>query len=203
MRTFYFVGMAVLLLFSVSCARTPQEGLIDSFEGEIGSKTVDFGSSPGSSLKVEADKNLKICEEQSMKLDYNLKPAGYMWVARGYGLDVKGADKWLISPEEINWKEDNAFSLYMYGRNSGGVVAFDLKDSGGEAWRFFLDDDFRGWKEIICPLDEFFPRADWQPEGATRNEVLDFPIMSFQFEPFMLGEGVYRFDCVKLVKIKK
>ena len=203
MRFFYILFILVLLVFSASCAKQPKEVLIDSFEGEINSNTVDFGSSENSSLKVAAERNLKVCGEQSLKLDYDLKASGYMWAARGWGLDVKTANKWLISPEDINWRKYNAISLYMYGTNSGAVVAFDFKDAKGEVWRFLLDDDFQGWKEITCPFLEFFPRSDWQPETATRDEILDFPIRSFQFEPRSAGKNIYYFDCVKLVRVKR
>ena len=192
--------ISLFLIFSSSCTKAPPEFLIDSFEGEISSETVDFGSSNNSSLTVVSDKEIKACGEQSLRLDFELNPSGYMWAARGYSLKIDGAAKWEASPRDIKWSKYNAFSLYMHGRNSGGVIAFDLKDSGGELWRFFLDDDRAGWKEFICPFAGFFPRRDWQPENADRNEVLDFPIMSFQFEPRIMGKGVYYFDCVKLIK---
>ncbi len=191
-----------LFLFCTGCEKGPGEVLIDSFEGKISSKTVDFGSSQGSFLAVSADKKLKVCGEQSIKLQYNLKSSGYMWAARGYSLDVKEAAAWLIKPQDINWPKYNAVSLSMYGSNSAGVIAFDIKDSGGELWRFLLDDDFQGWKELICPFSGFFPRKDWQPENADSNEVLDFPIMSFQFEPRLPGKAAYNFDCIKIIRVK-
>ena len=199
---FFPLFISLFLIFSSSCSPGPSELLLDSFEGKINKETVDFGSSENSSLKVTASRDIKVCGEQSLKLDYELNPSGYMWIARGYGLDIKGAAQWLIEPKDINWAEYNAFSLSMYGNSSRGIIAFDLKDSGGELWRFFLDDDASGWKEVICPLAEFFPRGDWQPENADRNEVLDFPIMSFQFEPRITGKGVYYFDCIKLIRVK-
>ena len=125
-----------------------------------------------------------------------------MWIARGFNLDVKGAAQWLVKPEEINWKEYNALAISMYGDNSGGVIAFDIKDAGGEMWRYLLDDDFKGWKNISCSFSEFFPRKDWQPQDAQVNELLDLPIMSFQFEPRLPGKGTYYFDCVKLIRVK-
>ncbi len=194
--------ISLFLVFSSNCAKGPSELLLDSFEGRINKETVDFGSSENSFLKVTASQDIKACGEQSLKLDYQLNPSGYMWVARGYGLDIKGAAKWEVSPQDIKWPEYNAFSLSMYGRSSGGVIAFDIKDSRGELWRFFLDDDKSGWKEVICPLAEFFPRGDWQPEDSEGNQVLDFPIMSFQFEPRIIGRGVYYFDCIKLIRTK-
>ena len=36
-----------------------------------------------------------------------------------------------------------------------------------------------------------------------KNEVMDFPIMSFQFEPRLYGKGLYYFDCIKLIRVKK
>ncbi len=168
-----WLGLVSIVLV-LSCSQCPNEVLLDSFEGEISPKTVDFGSADNCLLKVTANKVLKVCGEQSLKIDYVLRPSGYMWIARGYNLDVKGAAKWNVSPQEINWKKYKIISLQMYGRNSEGVIAFDLKDSGGEIWRFLLDDDFAGWKEIACPINQFFPRKDWQPDTAEKNEVIDY-----------------------------
>ena len=190
----------LVLMFFLGCSSSPSEVLIDSFEGEISSKTVDFGSSENSTLNVKSDKELKRCGQQSLKLDYELKAGGYMWAARGSQLDTKGADNWIIKTSEINWSKYKAISLYMYGGDSGAVIAFDLKDNGGELWRFLLDDDFKGWKEIVCPLVEFFPRNDWQPDTADNDEELDFPILSFQFEPRVPGKRIHNFDCIKVVK---
>jgi hypothetical protein len=116
---------------------------------------------------------------------------------------VKGAGKWIVEPKDIKWRAYNAISLQMYGSNSGGVVAFDIKDKGGEIWRYIIDDDFTGWKEITCRFKDFFLRRDWQPDSAEKNEMLDFPVMSFQFEPRLPGKGIYYFDCVRLIRAKK
>lgn len=203
MSNIYILFIGCFLVFFFGCTKAPLEFLLDSFEGEISSKTVDFGSSENSSLTVVCDKKIKVCGEQSLKLDFELNPSGYMWAARGYGLDTKGAGRWEAGPGDIEWRKYNAFSLQMHGSNSGGIIAFDIKDSGGELWRVFLDDDTLGWKEVICPLAEFFPRGDWQPDDADKNEVLNFPIVSFQFEPRIMGKGIYYFDCLKLIRIKK
>ncbi len=203
MRRFYGLVLGLLLFFALACKQGPEEVVIDCFDGLINSETVDFGSSEDSSVSVEADKEVKVCGEQSLRIAYDLKPSGYMWIARGYGLDVKGAAQWRVEPGSIDWKRFNAIGLVMYGSNSGGVIAFDIKDAGGEMWRFLLDDDFEGWKDIICPLKQFFVRGDWQPETAERNELLDFPIMSFQFEPRLPGKGSYYFDYIRVLRIKQ
>ncbi len=197
------LSLIIFSIFLIGCGGPSADLLIDSFEGEISPQSVDFGAGEGSTLMVSADRDLKVCGEQSIKLDYNLRPSGYMWAARGYNLDVKGAALWLVEPQDIGWKKYQSISVYMYGNNSGGVVAFDIKDKGGEIWRYLLDDDFSGWKEIVCLLSGFFPRGDWQPEDADRNEILDFPVLSFQFEPRLPGKGVYRFDCVTLTGRKQ
>ncbi len=184
------------------CMPPPEDIVLDSFEGLINKETVDYGVADGSSIKVTADTSNPVCGQQALKVEYDLKPSGYMWIARGYNLDVSGAAKWNYKPEEVSWKRYDAVSVQMYGSNSGGVIAFDLKDRGGELWRFLLDDDFAGWKEIVCPFEHFFPRSDWQPETANNNEILDFPVMSFQFEPRLGGKGSYMFDCVKIIRMK-
>lgn len=200
MKKICFFAAGLLVFFISGCESGPQEVLLDDFEGVLNSETVDFGAGEGSSLEVRGDKELKVCGEQSLRLDYYLKPSSYMWVARGYNLDVFGAAKWLVKPQDINWKKYKALSVNMYGRNSGGVIAFDIKDAKGEIWRFLLDDDFQDWKEIICPFKDFFPRKDWQPQTAQVNEILDFPVESFQFEPRLPGTGICNFDCVKVIR---
>ena len=199
MKQWIFLGLIAGLL--VGC-QPVEDVVIDSFEGPINKETVDYGASEGSSVTVSSSTDIVQCGDQSLRVEYNLKPSGYMWIARGYGLDVKDAGDWEVKPKDIPWKKYNAIKLYMYGRNSGAVIAFDVKDAKGELWRFLLDDDFTGWKEIVCPLKDFFPRTDWQPETAERNEVLDFPIMSFQFEPRLPGQSVYYFDCITVAREK-
>ena len=202
MKSLGILFMGIIILFTYGCWMIQTELLIDSFEGSLNASTVDFGAAQGSYVKIGPERELKVCGDQSMKLEYDLKTSGYMWVARGYNLDVAGAAKWMIPASDIKWSKYNAFSLYMYGSNSNAIIVFDIKDKDKEMYRFILDDDFQGWKEIICPFSEFFVRTDWQPEKATKNETLDFPIMSFQFEPRTPGKGVYYFDCVKLKRIK-
>ncbi|MBU2101910.1 MAG: hypothetical protein KKF80_00790, partial [Candidatus Omnitrophica bacterium] len=67
-------------------------------------------------------------------------------------------------------------------------------------WRFLIDDDFSGWKEIMCPFSSFFARQDWQPDTAIKNDMIDFPVYSYQFEPKTPGKGNYRVDSLKLTK---
>lgn len=203
MKGVFFLPTLILCVLFLSCASKTQELLIDSFEGELDHKSVDYGAAQGSSALVEPAKDVKVCGEQSLKLTYELKPQGYMWVARGQNLDVKSAAKWLVEPKDIDWEKYNALSVYVYGANNGGIIAFDIKDAGGEMWRFIIADDFSGWKEISCPFSAFFVRQDWQPQTAVTNKTLDFPLMSFQFEPRLPGKGVYYFDCVKLVKLRQ
>ncbi|MCK4917599.1 MAG: hypothetical protein KAJ14_10925 [Candidatus Omnitrophica bacterium] len=202
MKKLGYFPLSLIVLFLVGCSQSPKEVLLDSFEGELNKETVDFGSAEGSSVQVFADRDKKVCGDQSLKIEYNLKPTGYMWVSRGYNLDVKGAAKWQVHPKDVEWSKYNSVSVQMYGSNSNGVIALDLKDKGGEIWRFLIDDDFSGWKEIICPIIEFFPRSDWQPDIAEKNEILDFPLMSFQFEPRIFGVNEFYFDCFKLVNLK-
>jgi hypothetical protein len=176
-----------------------QDGiLIDDFEGEISNQTVDFGTGRGSTLEVLAERNIKFSGSQSIKVIYEAILGGYMWIARGYDLDVRGAGNWCILPKDIDWKDFSGISFYMYGESSKNRIAFDIKDNGNEMWRIIINDDFSGWKKIICPFQDFFVRADWQPENSDRNYTLDFPIKSFQFEPLPEGKGTLYFDCVEL-----
>ena len=175
--------------------------LLDDFEGVIsgGSDgTVDFGAGNGSSVEVAADISIMHSGKQSLKVIYNAVPDGYMYVAKGMGLDAKNAC-WLVKPQDIKWNEYNAVSFYMYGSGSKAKVAFDIKDNGNEIWRYILEDNFQGWKQIVCSFGQFAARNDWQPEAADKNTTIDFPIKSYQFEPLPESQGTLYFDDVELI----
>jgi len=199
MKTLYFI--LILCLVATPGFSQDKGLLIDDFEGTISGGpegTVDFGAGSGSSVEVVADTDIKYSGKQSLKVTYDAMPDGYMWVARGFELDAQNT-AWLIKTQDIDWTKYNAFSFYMYGSDSKAKIAFDLKDNGNEMWRFMVEDNFKGWKQIVCPFNEFFARADWQPNSADKNSTLDFPIKSFQLEPRPVANGVLYFDAVELV----
>lgn len=199
MKTLYSTLIFVLSL-GIVCFAKEQGLLIDDFENTLSggpSGTVDFGAGGGSTVEVSASTDTKYSGKQSIKIVYNAVAGGYMWVARGFELDVKNAD-WLIKPQAVDWKRYTALSFYMYGSDSKARIAFDIKDKGNELWRFMVDDNFKGWKKIICPFKEFFVRTDWQPNSADKNSLLDFPLKNFQFEPRPVAKGTLYFDTVAL-----
>ena len=200
-----FVLIAVFLFFGLSCGWAESKVLLDDFEGLISGGpqgTVDFGSGNGSSLEVTGDTSIKHSGQQSIKVNFDAVSGGYMYIARGFGLDAENT-AWLVKPEDINWAKVAAISFWMYGSNSQTNIAIDIKDNGNEMWRFITIDDKTGWKEVVCPLVEFFPRGDWQPDSADRNGELDFPIRSYQFEPLPVAKGTLYFDQVMLVMKKE
>ncbi|MDD5005310.1 MAG: carbohydrate binding domain-containing protein [Candidatus Omnitrophica bacterium] len=174
--------------------------VIDDFEGKISAQTVDYGAGAGSQIEVSGSKDIKYHGNQALKLKYKSVAGGYMWVARGYGLDVKGAASWREKPAGIKWSKYSSLGFYMYGQNSGAIIAVDIIDSDFEYFRFIVKDDFTGWKEIVCPFDKFLARGDWQPVKAKTNAVIDFPVRAFQFEPRPIAEGVVYFDYVHLIR---
>jgi len=201
MRLIYLF-LAFVLCLGAACFAQDKGLLIDDFEGAISGGaegTVDFGAGNGSSVEVTAATDIKYSGKQSMKVNYNAVKGGYIYVAKGFGLDAKNA-AWLVKPEAIDWKKYNAISFYMFGSDSKAKLAFDVKDSGNEIWRFLFDDNFKGWKQIVCPFTGFFVRGDWQPAAADKNAVMDFPIKSYQFEPLPESKGTLYFDEVKLVE---
>ena len=200
MKKFFLALCLVFAFLSFSCFAEESNLLIDDFESVIvggAEGTVDFGSGNGSEVKVTADTNIKESQEQSLKIEFNAVPGGYMWIARGFELDAKNSS-WLKDPKDIDWGLYNAISFYMYGANSGAKVAFDIKDNGNEMWRFVIEDNFSGWKKITLLFGEFFARGDWQPDNADGNMNLDFPLKSYQFEPLPEGKGILYFDKVEL-----
>jgi hypothetical protein len=194
-----FLGFGIIL---AGCGSGAKVVLLDDFENPVSAGpqgSVDFGSGAGSSLDVSASSGEKYSGNQSLKVVFDAVSGGYMWVARGFGLDAKNST-WLIKPEAINWKDFSAFSFYMFGSDSKAKIAFDIKDDGNEMWRFIVEDNFTGWKQVVCPFKDFFARGDWQPDNADKNAQMNFPIKSFQFEPRPIAKGTVYFDRVELVK---
>jgi hypothetical protein len=199
MKVLHFALILCLSMAGLCCAQN-QGLLLDDFENPIsgGSEgTLDFGAGGGSSVEVTAATDIKYSGNQSIKVVYDAVSGGYMWVARGFGLDAKNT-AWLVKLEDIDWAKYKAFTFYVYGSDSKAKIAFDIKDNGNEMWRFMLEDNFTGWKKIVCPFNEFFARDDWQPDNADKNATLDFPIKIFQFEPRPEAKGTLYFDSVEL-----
>lgn len=198
-----YLGAFLFLSLSVAAYSQDGEGIVlDDFEGVISggeSGTVDFGSGGGSNVEVNASKEIKYHGEQSLEIKFDAVAGGYMWVGRGYDLDVQGAAAWLIEPKDIDFSKVNAISFYMHGTNTGAQVAIDLVDSGYEYWRYLLEDNFSGWKEFVLPFSDFLARGDWQPDKADKNAELNFPIKVFQVEPRPISKGVIYVDYVRLV----
>lgn len=201
MRIFGFAFVMVLCVASI-CFAQDKNVLLDDFEGTITTGpdgTADFGAGGGSSVEVEASADIKHSGNQCLKVIYNAVPGGYMWVARGFDLEAKNA-AWQVKPQDIKWDEYKAISFYMYGSDSQARVAFDIKDNGNEMWRYIVEDNFIGWREILSSFDEFFCRTDWQPANADKNGVLDFPLKNYQFEPLPESKGTFYFDAVELLR---
>lgn len=201
MKKVLFLSIVCALCMTAVCFAEKQFLVIDDFEGAISGGpegTVDFGTGNGSSLEVTASTDIKQSGKQALKVTFDAVPSGYMWIARGQNLDSKNAG-WLLKTEDIAWEKYSAISFYMYGTNSGIDVAFDIKDSGNEIWRFIVKDDFKGWKQIVCAFDKFYARDDWQPDTADKNGQIDFPLKSYQFEP-RSGKGTLYFDAVALIE---
>lgn len=198
----FILALAVVTLAVAPAFAQDNNLLIDDFEIAVSGGpdgTVDFGAGSGSSVEVTSASDIKQWNNMSIKVTYDAVPGGYMWIARGFGLDVKNT-AWLVKNSDIKWQDYKAIAFYMYGSASKAQIAFDLKDSGGEIYRFITQDDFEGWKQIVCPFDGFMARSDWQPDSADKNDVMDFPIKSYQFEVLAPAKGTLYFDKVELIK---
>ena len=202
MKKIFFIVVGLILFIAGSCLAESNNLLLDDFEMAVSGGaegTVDFGSGNGSSVQVTGAADIKNSGNQALKVVYDAVGGGYIYVARGSGLDAKNAN-WAIKPSDIKWTEYSAISFYVYGTDSKAKIAFDIKDNGGEIWRFITEDDFVGWKRVVVSFDKFIVRDDWQPMDADKNAQLDFPIKIFQFEPLPGSKGTLYFDTVELVK---
>ena len=194
------VFIVFLTLFITACFhRPPQPLVLDDFEDSCGKTCIDFGAGNGSEVSISFVKDKVYSGEQALKIEYKSVPSGYMWVARGYGLTNNKAGLWQRPPQKIAWPKYGGFSFYLYGQANGVSIAFDIKDSKKELFRVVFKDKVKGWTQIVCDFDKFFSRSDWQPEDAEVDTVLNFPVMSFQFEERTPGKGVFYIDKVELI----
>jgi len=196
------LATALFLGITGICFAEGSNLLIDDFEVAVSGGldgTVDFGAGNGSSVNVTASTDIRNTGKQALKVDYDAVQGGYIYVAKGKGLDAKNAN-WSVKPEDIKWEDYKGFSFYMYGTDSKARVAFDIKDNGDEIWRFTVEDNFKGWRQIVCDFDKFTVRDDWQPNSADKNAKLDLPVKIFQFEPLPVSKGTLYFDTVELIK---
>lgn len=202
MKKIFFLVVTLILFVSGSGLAENNNLLLDDFEIVVSGGpegTVDFGSGNGSSVEVTGATDIKHSGNQALKVVYDAVDGGYIYVARGSGLDAKNAN-WAIQPTDVQWEEYSAVSFYIYGTDSKAKIAFDIKDNGGEIWRFITNDDFVGWKKVVASFDNFIVRDDWQPMDADKNGQIDFPIKIFQFEPLPGSQGTLYFDTVELVR---
>jgi len=198
----FFLAAAIAFFVTAPCLAAGDNLLLDDFEIAVSGGTegtVDFGAGNGSTVEVTAATDIKNSSNQALKVVYDAAPGGYIYVARGTGLDAKNTN-WPLKPSDIKWEDYSAISFYVYGTDSKEKIAFDIKDNGGELWRFITEDNFKGWKQIVCSFDKFVVRDDWQPQTADNNKQMDFPIKVFQFEPLPGAKGTLYFDTVELVK---
>jgi beta-glucanase (GH16 family) len=110
-----------------------------------------------------------------------------------------------------DWREHNAFSLWLYGSNTGGIIQVEIHDNrnpgmtGDTAERFFyqLVDDYDGWQQFTIPFHLFARRTDWQPDGAP-NGGLGLDAVSGYSIGFPAGTGqqVAHIDRVGLTTVE-
>ncbi len=169
--------------------------LIDDLEGEISS---DNGCGNGAECTITFLSRQDHPDDvytglQAMQITYDKTYGGYLYCARGFGLKPAmeiPEEKliWSIRPEKIDFQKYNAFGFYFKGDNTGNTIAVDLLDKDREIFRHEFSDDSSEWKEITVPFAQFKQRSDYQPDWNKSNKVLDFPVVTYQFEP-LTGTG--------------
>ncbi|WP_432027339.1 glycoside hydrolase family 3 protein [Streptomyces sp. 1222.5] len=102
-----------------------------------------------------------------------------------------------------DWSAHEGVRFWWDGHDSGGKIAFEIKDGGanGEAselWTAAFTDDFTGWKQIRIPFADFAYRTDYQPVGGI-DHVLGLKEMWGYAVTLPVGvKGDFAMDAVEL-----
>lgn len=193
-----YAVLVISVFFSISCKKCivcpPSLGenklLIDDLEGNI---AADNGCGNGAEcsitfVKKETSPADVYSGNQAMKITYDKSFGGYMFCARGFGLKpaMETPEEklvWTVAPESIDFQKFNAFGFYIKGNNTNNTVAVDILDKDREIFRYIFSDDSSDWKEMVISFSQFISRDDYQPNWDKRNKMIDFPIVTYQFEP--------------------
>ena len=101
MKRIIVLVTALMLLVVGSCLAEGNNLLLDDFEMVVSGGlegTVDFGSGNGSAVRVTESTDIKFSGDQALKVVYDAAPGGYIYVARGWGLDAKNANWFHVRP---------------------------------------------------------------------------------------------------------
>ena len=76
----------------------------------------------------------------------------------------------------------NFFKIWIYGTKTNISYFISLTDKWNERYRYWITDDWEGWKEVSIFLDYFTFSTSGQPANAKINHVKDYPLMSVDIE---------------------
>ncbi|MFF8865911.1 glycoside hydrolase family 3 N-terminal domain-containing protein [Streptomyces sp. NPDC015139] len=147
-------------------ADDPPPTPVDRFEGEV-----PFASQPAEGIFTwgsDADDPPALRFAARADAPEGGKVLGGTYDISGYG----GFTHDFAAGEPAHdWSAHEGVRFWWDGHDSGGKIAFEIKDGGanGEAselWTAAFTDDFTGWKQIRIPFADFAYRTDYQPVGG-------------------------------------
>ena len=105
------------------------------------------------------------------------------WGGVTHNFEGPAGDVWA----SMDWSTWLGVTFWVYGADSGGVLLFEIQENRNpgsmvndvEVWSYSFQDNFTGWKTVLCPLEQISPQGDWErrpagwpiPDGSTRLGV--------------------------------
>ncbi|WP_432170742.1 glycoside hydrolase family 3 protein [Streptomyces sp. 1222.5] len=183
---------------SARAADDPPPTPVDRFEGEV-----PFASQPAEGIFTwgsDADDPPALRFAARADAPEGGKVLGGTYDISGYG----GFTHDFAAGEPAHdWSAHEGVRFWWDGHDSGGKIAFEIKDGGanGEAselWTAAFTDDFTGWKQIRIPFADFAYRTDYQPVGGI-DHVLGLKEMWGYAVTLPVGvKGDFAMDAVEL-----
>ncbi len=136
-------------------------------------------------------------------LQVDLTIGSGQWAGYTHAFTNSAADTWVSQ----DWSSYVGVSFWLYGRNSGGTLYFDIAENrnpgsttdDAERWSVDIPDNFDGWKFFTIPFSDFKRKeiGNGAPnDGLTLTEVWGYAIGGFG--SIDMGTNTYFVDDVSV-----
>jgi len=98
-----------------------------------------------------------------------------------------------------SWNINNSLVFKIKGDSSNNIARIEITDNGGERFIKLIPVNFKDWKVITIPFNEFKHRQDWQPDKAPKDGFTLTAVEGISISPTLKGSGVWLIDDLNVI----